>query len=280
MDYICLNGDIIPRKRANMNFNNRAFRFGECLIEEMRSSGIRVPFFKGHFQRLVKGLNILGVKYLSAFDEESLLRSIELLIHRHKAYNNNKVTLTLWRQDDKELLSVKDQVQYLIEVEELPEKSFTINNKGFNAGIYTDAAKTKTIMSPFVTNNSLFQMMALRFAQDRNLTASLITNVEGNVIEEATSNVFFLNGKTLYTPALSTGCVDGIVRRVIIELAEQLGLIVAETEALQPSFILEVEEVFLANDIWGVRWVVGYTTKRFRQRRCLDIVDQLNKVFK
>lgn len=280
MDYICLNGEIIPRKRASLSFDNRAFRFGEGLIEEMRSTGIRIPFFKAHFQRLVKGLNVLGIEYLSAFDQDSLLRSIELLIHREKAFNINTIRITFWRCDDKALLSDKDGVQYLIEVEPLDEKKFTINHKGYTSDIFTGGIKVKTTLSPFVTPNALFKIMALRFAQDRNIDSCFITDAEGKVIEEATSNVFFVIGKTIYTPAIASGCTDGIMRRVVLELADKMGFIVAETESLRSSFIFEAEEVFLANDILGIRWIVGYRHKRYRCRVCLDMVDQLNRVFK
>lgn len=279
MNYICLNGEILPSKFAQLSMGNRAFRYGEGIVEEMRSSGIRVPFFKEHFERLAKALNILGISYLSSFTEESLKRSVELLIHRKKLYNINKVRICLWREDDDALLASKVNVQYLIEVESLDEKHFVLNDKGLNADIFTGAYKARSYLSPFHTTDCLFTLQALRFARVEKIDACLLCNPEGKIIEEATSNIFFANGKTIYTPAIEGGCVAGIMRRKVLEIAEEQGYIVIEIDPLLPSFIYEVEEVFLTNDVYGIRWIGGYKHKRYRKKRAVDFVYHLNKLF-
>lgn len=279
MNYICLNGEILPAKHAQLSLCNRAFRFGEGIVEEMRSTGIRVPFFKDHFERLSKALSVLGISFLSAFTEDELRRSVELLIHRKKLYNINKVRLTLWREDDAQLLPEKVKVQYLIEAEGLDEKTFTLNEKGLNAGVFTGAYKAKSYLSSYHTTDSLFTMQALRFAKTENFDACLIVNPEGKIVEEATSNIFFANGKTIYTPAIAGGCVDGIMRQKVLDLADDEGYVIIETEPLLPSFIFEVEEVFLTNDVYGIRWVGGYKHKRYRRKRSVDFVYKLNQLF-
>ncbi|MDA3853614.1 MAG: aminotransferase class IV [Bacteroidales bacterium] len=279
MNYICLNGEILPAKHANLSLGNRAFRFGEGIVEEMRSTGIRVPLFSAHFERLSKALNILGISFLSAFNEESLNRSLELLIHRKKLYNINKVRITLWREDDDDLLAENVKVQYLIEAEALEEKAFTLNEKGYNINVFPGAYKSKSYLSPFHTTDRLFTMQALRFAKVEKVDACLITNPEGKIIEEATSNIFFANGKTIYTPAIAGGCVAGIMRQKILDIAEKEGYIIIETEPLLSSFIYDVEEIFLTNDVYGIRWVSGYKHKRYRKKRSIDFVYKLNQFF-
>ena len=279
MNYICLNGEILPAKHAKLSFTNRAFRYGEGIVEEMRSSGIRVPFFSAHFQRLSKALTILGISYISTFTEDDLRRSVELLIHRKKLYNINKVRMTFWREDDDNLLAENVKVQYLIEAEALDEREFTLNEKGYNTDFFSGAYKSKSYLSSFRTTDSLFTLQALRFAQQEKIDTCIITNPEGIIVEEATSNIFFANGKTIYTPSLKLGCVDGIMRRVVLDIAQQAGYKIADTEPLSPPLIKEVEEVFLTDDVYGIRWIVGYKNKRFRLRRSVDFVKQLNQIF-
>lgn len=279
MNYICLNGEIVPDKYASLSIGNRAFRFGEGIVEEMRSSGVRVPLFDLHFQRIAKALEILGISYLSAFTEESLRRSVELLIHRKKLFTINKVTLILWREDDPQLISHKSDVKYYIEVEPLREKSFVLNDRGLVAGFFPGAYKSHSFLSAYNTIDQSFKIQALRYAAQQNLEACFICNPEGKVIEEANANIFFANGKTIYTPSLSTGCCDGIMRRKVLEIAENEDFIIAETDPLLPSFIYEVEEIFLTNDVYGIRWVGGYKHKRFRKKRVVDLVYRLNQFF-
>lgn len=279
MNYICLNGEIIPDKHATLSFGNRAFRYGEGIVEEMRTSGTRVPLFNLHFQRLTKALEVLGISYIAAFNDETLLRSIELLIHRKKLFNINKVTLTLWRSDDVELISKKSDIQYLIEVEALEEKQFTLNISGLVADFFPGAYKSFSYLNAYNTIDQSFRIQALRFAAQQKLGACLIANPEGKVIEEAKTNIFFANGKTIYTPSLSTGCVDGVMRRKVLDIAEKDGYIIAETDPLPASFIFEVEEIFLTHDVDGIRWVGGFRHKRFRKKRCVDFVYRLNQLF-
>ncbi len=279
MNYICLKGEIFPSKFAQLSLGNRAFRFGEGVMEEMRTSGIRVPFFHEHFERLTRALNILGVSYISAFTEDSLLRSVELLIHRKKLYNTNKIKITFWREDDGELLSGKNGVQYLIEAEALEEKSFTLNERGLYADFLPGLYKSKSFLSPFKTTNELFTIQALAYAKREKLGACMICNPEGKIVEEATSNIFFANGKTIYTPAVEAGCVDGIMRKKVLEIADKEGYIIVETDPLPTSFIFEVEEVFLTDDVYGIRWVTGFKHKRFRRKRSVDFVTKLNQLF-
>ncbi len=280
MNYLCLNGEILPQKFAQLSFDNRAFRFGEAIVEEMRATGIRVPFFKDHFKRFSRALEILGISYLSAFSEEELLRSIELLVHRKKLYNLNRIRLTLWRQDDAELLTTKHELNYLIEAEPLGEKNFELNERGFNADIFPGAYKAKTYLSPFQTNDLTFKFQALRYAEQSKLDTCFICNPEGKIVEAIDGNIFFANGKTIYTPSADCGCTDGIMRKKVMEIAEKDGYIVTPTDAVSLAFIKEVEEIFITNDLYGIRWIGGYKdVKRYRKKRCVDFVARLNRLF-
>lgn len=125
----------------------------------------------------------------------------------------------------------------------------------------------------------MFEMVALRYAKKHGVDACIIANAENRIIEEVSSNIFFANGKTIYTPALSSGCINGIMRHKVIEIMEKQGYMIVETDPLAVSFIFEVEEIFLANDVYGISWIGGYKHKRYRRKRCVDLVHQLNLLF-
>ena len=280
MNFICLNGEILPKKHAHLDFNNRAFRYGDAIVEQMRTTGIRVPFFDEHFSRLVRGLGVLELSHTFSFSKAELLRSIELLIHRNKLYNINKVTLTVWRADDDVFLSSKPEINYLIEAEPLVEKEFLLNEKGLTIDVFKGAYKSLSYLSSYITNNQTFNYLSKRYAQINKLDTCLILNPESKVVEADEGNIFYVNGKTIYTPSLSSGCVDGVMRRKVLEIAEEKDYIIAETDPLPISFILEIDEIFITNDIYGIRWVGGYsTTKRYRKRVCVDLVHSLNQIF-
>jgi len=53
-------------------------------------------------------------------------------------------------------------------------------------------------------------------------------NHEGYVAEATGDNVFIVRNGVIYTPPISAGALDGITRRVVIDLARRQGITVVE----------------------------------------------------
>lgn len=98
-------------------------------------------------------------------------------------------------------------------------------------------------------------------------------NVEGYITEGSTSNIFFVRGGILRTPALRCGILAGITRGLVLELAEGLGIATEEVE-VGVEDLFAAEEVFITSttkDIMPVgrigerRWGVGPLTRRLME---------------
>jgi len=83
----------------------------------------------------------------------------------------------------------------------------------------------------------------------------LLLNQEGFLCEALSSNIFVHYEKTLYTPAISEGCIEGVMRRVVIDMATDEGIEVVEAQ-ISPQIMKEAEEIFLTNAVQGVQWVM------------------------
>src|SRR5690606_40199328 len=68
-----------------------------------------------------------------------------------------------------------------------------------------------------------------------------ILNQHGFLCETMSSNVFVLYDEKLYTPALSEGCVAGVMRNVVIKLAGDNGIPVIEAQ-INPAILNRSEE--------------------------------------
>ena len=62
----------------------------------------------------------------------------------------------------------------------------------------------------------------------------------------AAANVFWVRGGVLYTPNLATGCLAGVARQIVVDLANQLKIEVTEG-SFQSDHILTADEVFLTS---------------------------------
>ena len=89
-------------------------------------------------------------------------------------------------------------------------------------------------------------------------------------------NLFIVSNGVLYTPSLSDGCLGGVMRMQIINLALENGIKVYEC-SLNPQNLLAADELFFTNASRGVQWVVGYRTKRYTHRMALHLTELLVK---
>ncbi len=85
---------------------------------------------------------------------------------------------------------------------------------------------------------------------------ALLLDPHGRLVEGSTTNIFFVRGDTLHTPATAVGCLNGIVRRQVIRLAPQNGLRV-QCGAYTLSELWKADEVFMTNSLIGVRAVAS-----------------------
>ncbi|MES1224024.1 MAG: aminotransferase class IV, partial [Bacteroidota bacterium] len=66
-----------------------------------------------------------------------------------------------------------------------------------------------------------------------------------------------------FTPALSEGCINGVMRRYLLEKLREKNYVCTETE-LKEDDLLNADEVFLTNAITGIRWVKNYACKQYK----------------
>ncbi len=93
--------------------------------------------------------------------------------------------------------------------------------------------------------------LALAWAQEHGATEALLLNTAGHLCEGATSNLFLVHGGTLLTPPLSSGCLPGVTRSLILDLCPQLGLTCVEKPLAQAD-LTSAEEIFLTNSLRGI----------------------------
>ena len=99
-------------------------------------------------------------------------------------------------------------------------------------------------------------VVALAYAKERGSAEALFLDTRGNLCEGTGSNVFVVLGGRILTPALSTGCLAGVTRGLVVEWS-------AAVEAELPAAVLdEADEVFITSstrDVQSVHAVDGRT---------------------
>ena len=92
----------------------------------------------------------------------------------------------------------------------------------------------------------------------------LLMSRRGRITEGCRSNVFIVRDKTLMTPPLSDGLLDGTVRRKVLQLAKDLGVAV-QLRSLSRADLQRCEEAFLTSSLRGVLPIVWLDGKAFKK---------------
>jgi 4-amino-4-deoxychorismate lyase len=90
----------------------------------------------------------------------------------------------------------------------------------------------------------------------------LMLDINDNVIEGTMSNIFLIKDNCLYTPKLDQCGIQGIIRKIVFQVAADLQIKIVETR-LQTQQCYEADELFLTNSIIGI-WPI----KQLQQQAC------------
>ena len=83
-------------------------------------------------------------------------------------------------------------------------------------------------------------------AQARGFDEAILLNERGQVAECTSANIFIAGGCQVLTPPLSSGCLPGITREVILNEIRVPGIQVCE-KPLTPADVEAAEEVFITS---------------------------------
>jgi len=267
--FIHFNGDVLPSGTPLLTADSRGFRYGDGLFETMRIKEGRIFLQDQHYQRLLNGSRLLGLKPLTF---EQFTDGILELCQRNAHSVSGRVRLTVFRgemgQDD-------EATSYVIQswaLEEAVEKP-----GGLVLGTFPRGRKACDGLSHLKSNNYLLYSMAAMYARSHGWDDCLVLNSRERIADSSIANLFYVMGDTIYTPPLSEGGVGGVMREWLIGALPGAGFRVIEKPAA-PEDLLLVDEVFLSNAIRGVRRVghfsgTGYGDRVFQTVK--KIVDDL-----
>ena len=100
----------------------------------------------------------------------------------------------------------------------------------------------------------------------RNAAEGLLVDEDGFVISGTRSNLFAVTGGRLSTPDLSASGVAGVQRDRVIAWAEQHG-VQCTVARLRLGDLLQADEIFLVNSVFGLWPVARVQEKDFDQRQ-------------
>ncbi|MEO8588515.1 MAG: aminotransferase class IV [Flavobacteriales bacterium] len=270
-----INGQVVPGDRPVITLDNRAFRYGDGLFESIRVVRGAPCFIDAHWARLTTGAELLRIKVPPQLDRPGFERAILELVQAN-SIDSGRCRFTLYRGGGGWYKPESDEGMYTVELTAAEEPTYRLNPQGLMVDIWPEMRKPINELSRHKTLNCQYYIMAALWSRQKGLDDCLLQNERGNIIESSAGNLFIVSNGVLYTPSLADGCLGGVMRAQIINLALANGIKVYEC-SLNPQNLLAADEVFFTNAVRGLQWVGTYRTKRYAHRLVGQLVDLLVK---
>lgn len=273
MQLINYNGTVNHVNNTLISPNNRSFKYGDGLFETIRMFDGKFPFLKKHCKRLNKGIELLKLEAKKEFNAKFLKSELRKLA---PLGGNKRFRVAVFRNEGGHYLPSSNKASFLIEASSLDANHFSANEKGIQLGIYDDFFINRDALANIKTANSLPYILASLYKTEKGWDDCLLLNRKIRIAECCSSNIFILKDKVWYTPALSEGCVDGVMRSVVIDIMKAKGLQIEETK-VKLELLKKADECFLTNSIQGIQWVKGFKKKSFSNKKSNQLLKSLNK---
>lgn len=239
------------KPRDQVSILDRGFQFGDGLFETVAVTNNRPCLWDYHVQRLKSGCDRLRIAFP---DIRQLSQEAQQLIDR-QPQAVLKVTLTRGVSERGYRFSAESsptRILSLFHWDGPSTEQMCISVSRQHLGNNTDLAGIKHL-------NRLEQVLA-RSECPESAQEALMLDQRGYVIEGIMSNVFFQRGNQLYTPSLEHCGVAGVVRRLVLEVAEAEGMAVNAGDFTLDD-VLQSDALYLTSSLGGIRGVsniIGY----------------------
>lgn len=247
--WVYYNGDFVKADEAGVDLFGQSLHYGYAVMEGLRAynthNGTRIFKAKRHFERLRRSCDSIGIHF--PWTEDALIEASYQLLRKNNlssAYIRPLVTtghnmhLTTGAPSNIIILAWEwgpflgsDLVRVALSPYQRPNpKSLPVNTK--ISGQYVN--------SIYATNEAV----------SRGYDEAILTDMDGNIAQASSNNLFIEKDGVLYTPPAGA-ILEGITRQTVFDLAKYLH-IEAKEKTITPAELAEADSAFLTGTATGI----------------------------
>lgn len=261
--FVILNGETMPLSEARIPVNDRSFLFGDSLYEVIATRKGQPFFSDDHLDRLEA--TAAGMHLELPWSRDWFRQQIRAGLNQlplEEVYV--RIVVSRGAGDfNIDIDSTRTEPMAVFVFKPLPTYPERFESEGVIMAVPETRRNHPRSLNPaFKTGNYLNNVLCLREAKLKGADDALILDLDGHVTEATTSNFFFVKDGTIWTAPLEVGILDGITRRYMLKMAEQLGLPV-RVEAFGLEAVQAADEVFVSSTIKGAMPVCRIDEQHF-----------------
>ena len=271
------NGNIIENEAASLSISNRGFAYGDALFETIRVINGRIIFWEDHYFRLMASMRIMRMEIPLNFSPEFLETEIKNLVEENGLSETAaRVKLTVYRKEGGLYTPVTNDNEYLITATPLSESFYLLNEDFYEVELFKDHYVTAGLLSTLKSNNRAVNILGSIYAKENDYDNCFLINEQKNVVEALNGNIFLVKDNVIKTPPLTDGCLKGITRGKILEIAKKLPDYKIEEVSISPFELQKADEIFITNAVVGIQPVSKYRKKEYSHEVAKTLLGRLN----
>jgi branched-chain amino acid aminotransferase len=248
------NESLLPIEKVRLSPGQAGIICGWGIFTTVRISRGEAFAYERHWRRLERDAATTRMPILHT--------AAKIRVHLHEVIRANKVSegaariylvnnqVGYWRSDE-----AQPQVDLIICTADLPEYHepvrLALREHGRHAA--SPLAGVKSI-------SWLPNVWAFAEAQKEGFDEVVLLNERGEVAECTAANIFTVKNGKAFTPPLSSGCLEGVTRGILFEIAPEAGFSLVE-QTFRPEDLYSADEVFITStnrSLIGVGEIAGH----------------------
>jgi len=248
VEQIWMDGELVPWHEAKIHVLSHALHYGSGVFEGIRayetSRGAAVWHLDEHLKRLYRSAKLYHMEI--PYSPEALVQATKDVIRANGLNACYVRPLVVRGYGEMGVNPLQAPVNVVIAVwpwgaylgEDALERGVRIKIASWRRNGQNSLPAAAKATGQYI-NSVLAKVESLKAGYDE----AIMLNEQGYVTDGSGENVFVARGGALTTPPISAGCLDGITRGSVIEIARDLGYEVRE-ENLVRTDLYNADEVF------------------------------------
>ncbi|MBL1141822.1 MAG: D-amino acid aminotransferase [Proteobacteria bacterium] len=247
MSSVYINGKFKPLAEASINVLDRGFTFGDGVYEVIPVFNRKIFRFDEHLQRLDNSLKAIYMDNPLSKNEWSDI--FNQLIDNFED-KDQSIYLQITRG-----VSERDHDISLADKPTIFAMSRPIVKKDLSSGIKAITSEDIRWQYCDIKAITLLPSVLLRHRAKEQGAKEAILIRNGYVTEGAASNVFMVEGNTVYTPPKNRHVLPGITRDLVVEILKRNDINIIE-KTIELEQLLKADEIWITSSTWEIVPVV------------------------
>ncbi len=234
------NDRILPLERVRLSPGQAGLLNGWGLFSTLRIYD-GYPFaFERHWQRLITDASRIQLPL--DFDRDAVWNQLLALIRANQVKSGAARIYFVfnrtgyWRSEEP-----FPPVDWIMYTTDLPARETIARLALMEHGRHAASPLSGVKVTSWLNN-----VWSLQQAQNRGFDEVILLNERGEVAECTSANVFCARSGKVLTPPLSSGCLAGVTRAILLEIASSAGVTMQES-VLRPEDLRAAEEIFVSS---------------------------------